>query len=182
MAVNFLKYFLNFQIASPTTYEISAPVPSHLAYSEKISYQQPIQYTQQLPPNQVQNPKQTTFRLFPQPEEPIIYQPPPAPKASPVFPYQQIYQVQPQYQFTERLQQPVTYFRQELIQQPQLVPGIIYAQHSENQQAPTLREFKDSPPPNIVQNAVTTPLAPAQVSMHITKIPFFVVFLFQFNY
>lgn len=176
MADNFLKCFYNFQIASPTTYEISAPVPSHLAYTAKISYQQPIQYTPQLTLNQVQNSEQTSFKLFPQQKQPIIYQPPPEPKLSPVFSHPQIFQIQPQYPFNERLQQPETYFRQELIQQPQLIPGIIYAQQSENQQAPTLREFKDSPPPNIVQKAVITPSAPLQVSMHIIKLPFFLLF------
>ncbi|XP_026330797.1 extensin-like isoform X2 [Hyposmocoma kahamanoa] len=140
------------KIPSPTTYEISAPVPSHLAYSAKMSYQQPIQYTPQLPLTKVQNPKQTTFRFFPNPIQPVMHQ---APSAPPVYPQPQIYHVQPQYQYTATLQQPVTYFEPELNRYLQIIPGIIYSQQSENQQAPTLREFKNSPPPNIVQKSVS---------------------------
>lgn len=161
-SIKFLKCFLNFQIGSPA-YEVSAPVPSHLAYSANIAYQQPIQYRPQFL-NEVPNSKPTTIRLFPQPVQPhLIYQPQPSPPFSQVL-VPKFYRSQPQYN-NVGLQQPVTYFQQNVDQQPHIVPGIVYTQQSEIQQAPTLREFKNSPaptPPNIERKPVTPP-TPAQV-------------------
>lgn len=159
MSIKFLKRFYNFQATSPTTYEVSAPVPSHLAYSARISYQQPIQYAPLLALNKIENPKQTTFRLFPYPEELEVYQEPQAPQ---VYPKPQIYPVHPQYQFTVAPQQPVTYFERDLKKQLDIIPGVIYSEQNEIPQAPTLREFKNSPPPNIAQKVVNAP-SPVQV-------------------
>lgn len=161
MSIKFLKCFINFQIASPATYAVSAPVPSQLAYSAKISYQQQQQYMPQFL-NEVHNPKQTTFRLFPQPEQPnIIYQAQASPQIPQVY-HPQLYHGQRQQPYnTIGLQQPVTYFQQNLDQRPHIVPGIIY-QQNENQQQPTLREFINTPPPNVVKKPDAPP-APAQV-------------------
>lgn len=150
-------------------------MPSHLAYSAKISYQQPIHYTPHFPLNEVENAKQTTFRLFPRPQQPnVLYQTQSSPQ---VIPQPQIYNVEPRY--TIGLQQPLTYIQQGLNQQPQILPGVIYAQQNENPPSlpPTLREFKNSPPPNIVQQAVTQPLDPVQV--HILLNCLFIVVFFR---
>lgn len=142
-------------------------MPSHLAYAAKISYQQPIHYTPQYPNNEIENPKQTTFRLFPRPQQPnLMYQTPSEPQVSQAFPSPQIYNIQPQYPHTIGFQQPVTYIQQEFSQQPQILPGVIYAQQNENPPAlpPTLREFKNSPPPSSVPNAGVTASASGEVT------------------
>ncbi|XP_052750741.1 uncharacterized protein LOC113515841 [Galleria mellonella] len=135
------------RLGSPTIYEVSAPIPSQLAYSEhKLSYQPPqnaLQYTPQtqyeqtakiLPLNQVNlqpvNHQQPYQQIFVQPQ-PIVYNH----LAQP----QQIYQQLPQLNFQPRLNipqneilrpiqyiqtpsSPITYLRQEPQASVSIVP------------------------------------------------------------
>ncbi|XP_063828742.1 transcription factor SPT20 homolog [Ostrinia nubilalis] len=110
------------RLSAPTTYQVSNPIPSQLAYSEhKISYQPPqnaIQYSQPVQYNQKQQaPKQQNFA------RPINYQP-----------YQQQIFVQPQpVAYTQQPQQ-ITYSQQPqqiaYSQQPQIlqIPQQAYQQ------------------------------------------------------
>ncbi|KAL0829122.1 hypothetical protein ABMA28_003976 [Loxostege sticticalis] len=103
------------RLGAPTTYEVSNPIPSQLAYSEhKISYQPPqnaIQYSQPVQYNQKQQaPKQQNFA------RPINYQPQ---LQQPIFvtPQPVAYSQQPQPIAYAQQPQPIAY-----AQQPQLVP------------------------------------------------------------
>ncbi|RVE46646.1 hypothetical protein evm_008719 [Chilo suppressalis] len=118
------------RLGAPTTYEVSRPIASQLAYSEhKISYQPPqnaIQYSQPIQYNQkLQTPKQANFARpinFQQPYQQILFQPQPT-----LYAHQQQLVSQPIYrqipQFPIQIQRPVQYIQnaepsQQYIQQP----------------------------------------------------------------
>ncbi|XP_063625236.1 putative mediator of RNA polymerase II transcription subunit 26 [Cydia splendana] len=143
------------RLSSPTTYEISAPIPSQLAYSEhKITYQ-PQQnailqeYNPKLP-----NPKQAIARLTvnyqPYPQQlapqPIVYQPQPIQQ----FPvYQQAFNQPIQYQQAPASQYQNQGYQPPLIQLVQAQPGITYADggiSEEQHQRPAQRELKTGQP------------------------------------
>jgi hypothetical protein len=142
------------QLSSPTTYEISAPIPSQLAYSEhKITYQpqqNAIQYTPQEYNQKLANPKQAIARLTvnyqPYPQQflvpqPIVYQQPQQLQQIPVYQqgfHQPIPFQGPQYQ---------NQGYQPLIRLVQAQPGITYAGDVEQaHQRPAQRELKTGQP------------------------------------
>ncbi|XP_049875110.1 transcription factor SPT20 homolog [Pectinophora gossypiella] len=169
------------RLASPT-YEISAPVPSQLAYSEKITYrpQTPEQFTPQVfkKPNfpRPTYPQQIQYQQLPQQQQVLQYQPPQQlPQQIVQFQQPQILQQQPQVlpQQYQQLQpvynpQPVQYqnpvqYTQQPIYIPQQLPapaqpGIVYAQQEQVNQKPIQRELKtaetaqNNPPEKPEQN------------------------------
>ncbi|XP_047997999.1 altered inheritance of mitochondria protein 3-like [Leguminivora glycinivorella] len=140
------------RLSSPTTYEISAPIPSQLAYSEHKIYQpQQNAILQEYNPK-LTNPKQAIARLTvnyqPYPQQllpqPIVYQPQPI-QQIPV--YQQAFNQPIQYQQAPAPQYQNQGYQQPLIQLVQAQPGITYADASEEQhQRPAQRELKTGQP------------------------------------
>ncbi|XP_061717711.1 putative mediator of RNA polymerase II transcription subunit 26 isoform X2 [Cydia pomonella] len=141
------------RLSSPTTYEISAPIPSQLAYSEhKITYQpqqNAIQLQEYNP--KLLNPKQAIARLtvnyqpYQQLPQPLVYQPQPIQQ----FPvYQQAFNQPIQYQGPAPQYQNQGY-QPPLIQLVQAQPGINYADEGiseEQHQRPAQRELKTGQP------------------------------------
>ncbi|CAG9788229.1 unnamed protein product [Diatraea saccharalis] len=127
------------RLGTPTTYEVSPPIASQLAYSEhKISYQPPqnaIQYTQPLQYNQkLQAPKQANFAKpinYQQPyQQQILIQPQPA-----LYSHQPQLVPQPIYrhiaQFPIQIQRPVQYI-QNAVPSQQYVQQAVYPQEQQN--------------------------------------------------
>ncbi|KAM3961486.1 uncharacterized protein ACR2FA_004380 [Aphomia sociella] len=131
------------RFASPTTYEVSAPIPSQLAYSEhKISYQPPQNAIQYTPQTQYEH----TAKLLPLKQ--INFQ-----RINQQQPYQQIF-VQPQ---------PIVYSQQLAEQQPiyHSLPQINYQPRLAIPQNEILRpvQYVQSPSVEYLRNQLQTPVS-----------------------
>lgn len=163
------------QLGSPTTYEISAPIASQLAYTEHKIFQQPQLNSLQNFEQQKSQQKQlarVTVNFGPQPfQQQLYYQQPPVYQQQPQLvqqqPYLQLAQIN-QHQFNNN-RQPITYNQQAVAynhqpvaynQQPVVYnqQPVAYHQHQvayNNQQQvlynqPPLNQFRFQSPINVL--------------------------------